>query len=164
MSVPSDPVDGHPGHPPKYFWTPVTIWRDPQFVNLDQLAQLIYFRQGCMGPGRALAHAEMATLWNVPISEINTACNALVTAGYGDVLEMWPQREKPQRRWISQSTRRAVYRRDGNRCLACGTRKRLTLDHIYPYSLGGNDEIANLQTLCQSCNSKKGARVAYSFN
>lgn len=35
----------------------------------------------------------------------------------------------------------------------------LELDHVVPYSAGGPFEVANLQALCSTCNSRKGARV-----
>lgn len=35
----------------------------------------------------------------------------------------------------------------------------LELDHVYPEFLGGKFELSNLQTLCNSCNASKGARV-----
>lgn len=60
---------------------------------------------------------------------------------------------------IPASLRRAVYARDGHACLHCGTTESLSLDHIHPYSLGGQDTLENLQTLCRRCNSRKGARV-----
>lgn len=60
---------------------------------------------------------------------------------------------------IRQALRLAVYERDGFACLHCGTTERLSLDHIYPYSLGGRETLDNLQTLCRSCNSRKGAKV-----
>ena len=42
-----------------------------------------------------------------------------------------------------------------HKCLACGKKKPLTVDHIIPLSQGGRNDILNLQMLCQSCNSSK---------
>ena len=42
-----------------------------------------------------------------------------------------------------------------NVCLCCGTKDRLTRDHVIPISLGGTDHIDNIQPLCHSCNSSK---------
>lgn len=63
------------------------------------------------------------------------------------------------RRHIPDAIRLAVYERDGYACLHCGATEALSLDHIHPYSMGGEDTLENLQTLCRSCNSRKGARV-----
>lgn len=60
---------------------------------------------------------------------------------------------------IPESVRFAVYERDGYRCVTCGADNPLSLDHIWPWSLGGSDEPSNLQTLCIPCNCRKGARV-----
>lgn len=68
----------------------------------------------------------------------------------------------PWRRYrakISRDIRAMIYRRDGSRCLHCGSMQDLTLDHIIPWSQGGSDSPTNLQTLCRSCNAKKGARA-----
>lgn len=64
-----------------------------------------------------------------------------------------------KRRWITQGLRRSVWDRDGWTCVACGTHKDLTVDHIHPVALGGGNEFENLQTMCGSCNSRKGARI-----
>lgn len=46
----------------------------------------------------------------------------------------------------------------GEKCLDCGSEDELTKDHVLPLKLGGLDEAINLQPLCRSCNSRKGAR------
>ena len=43
-------------------------------------------------------------------------------------------------------------------CVYCGATEKLTIDHIKPVKLGGTDDYSNLQILCKSCNSKKGAK------
>ena len=65
----------------------------------------------------------------------------------------------PSRPKIPDALRLEVYQRDGHACLHCGATARLSLDHIHPWSLGGEDTLENLQTLCRPCNSRKGARV-----
>jgi 5-methylcytosine-specific restriction endonuclease McrA len=53
--------------------------------------------------------------------------------------------------------RQTVINRDGC-CQKCGTEDRLSVDHIVPRSLGGTDNLDNLEVLCSSCNSSKGGR------
>lgn len=63
------------------------------------------------------------------------------------------------RKPIPKHVRAAVYERDGYECRKCGAADDLTLDHIFPWSLGGSDTEENLQVLCRPCNSRKRARV-----
>lgn len=48
--------------------------------------------------------------------------------------------------------------RYGNICLCCGQALPLTVDHVKPLSKGGTNTIDNIQPLCLSCNSSKGAK------
>jgi hypothetical protein len=62
------------------------------------------------------------------------------------------------KRSIPADLRWAVWERDNFTCQFCGTRRRLSVDHIIPESQGGKTELDNLQTLCVPCNSSKGTR------
>jgi hypothetical protein len=56
-------------------------------------------------------------------------------------------------------SRKNIMRRDGHRCQYCGVSSgNLTLDHVKPKSLGGEDTWENLVTACVSCNNKKDNR------
>ena len=57
-------------------------------------------------------------------------------------------------------SRRALFARDGWRCMYCGTASgRLTLDHVVPRSRGGDSVWENVVTACAPCNLKKGDRL-----
>ncbi|MFD0032502.1 HNH endonuclease [Streptomyces sp. NPDC127172] len=60
---------------------------------------------------------------------------------------------------VPGSVRRAVFARDGGRCVKCGAVDDLTIDHIYPWVRGGSNHPDNLRVLCRPCNSSKGARL-----
>lgn len=51
--------------------------------------------------------------------------------------------------------RQFIFKRDNYKCLCCGSKNNLSIDHIKPINKGGENKISNLQTLCRSCNSKK---------
>lgn len=60
--------------------------------------------------------------------------------------------------YIPSKLRWDVYERDNFTCQVCGSRRYLSIDHIYPKSKGGKTTMENCQTLCQHCNSKKGTK------
>lgn len=49
-------------------------------------------------------------------------------------------------------------------CAYCGATTNLTIDHIFPKSLGGTDRFCNLQVLCGACNHEKGCKVDLSYS
>lgn len=51
-----------------------------------------------------------------------------------------------------------LVKRDGKFCKQCGSRHDLTVDHIVALSRGGTNDLNNLQILCRTDNSSKGAR------
>lgn len=70
------------------------------------------------------------------------------------------EQAKPTRRTpIPRSVVRQVWDNDGWECQNCGSHRDLTVDHIVPLAKGGTNDMFNLQTLCGTCNSSKGART-----
>jgi 5-methylcytosine-specific restriction endonuclease McrA len=62
---------------------------------------------------------------------------------------------KPTRVPIPTELRRAVFERDGGRCVECDSNFDLQYDHVLPVALGGATTIENLQLLCADCNRRK---------
>ena len=59
-------------------------------------------------------------------------------------------------------SRRALFARDGWRCVYCGSASgRLTLDHVIPRSKGGDSVWENVVTSCAPCNLRKGNRLPH---
>lgn len=69
-----------------------------------------------------------------------------------------PARRVPQKAVISRKLSKQVLERDAYRCVSCGSHIDLTCDHVVPESKGGPTAFENLQTMCRSCNARKGAR------
>ena len=70
---------------------------------------------------------------------------------------IWNHRRRGHRP-ISGSVRYEVLSRARGRCELCGIsneEKMLEVDHIFPKSLGGKDDLSNYQALCYSCNAAK---------
>ncbi len=69
-----------------------------------------------------------------------------------------------QVRHVPPLTNQALFRRDRNMCLYCGTHHQdrdLTRDHVVPRSRGGNDSWDNLVAACRRCNHRKGDRLLH---
>lgn len=52
----------------------------------------------------------------------------------------------------------AIYLRDNYECQYCGSREKLTLDHIIPLAKGGKHSEDNLCVACGSCNCSKATK------
>lgn len=67
-----------------------------------------------------------------------------------------------KRQSLPPAIRASVIERDGYVCGLCGDPVDpgdVHIDHVLPVSLGGDDELPNLQVTHSSCNLAKGARI-----
>lgn len=86
--------------------------------------------------------------------EYRQACNEYARTGRPQKEEQ--DKSKYKKAPIPADVRWAVWERDNFTCKHCGSRRNLTVDHIYPEVLGGEATVENCQTLCKPCNSRKG--------
>ncbi len=78
-----------------------------------------------------------------------------------------PQNDRQNNtRYIPQSLQREVFKRDEGRCSYvspegkhCGEKNFLELDHIHPWSLGGNSTSENLRLLCRTHNQWRSEKT-----
>jgi len=71
------------------------------------------------------------------------------------------------RKGLPQGIRHEVFKRDNFKCTECGATNentQLHVDHFIPISKGGTDELANLRTLCKTCNLEKSNLIFSSTN
>lgn len=63
-------------------------------------------------------------------------------------------------RVIPSSVKREVWKRDGGKCVMCGSNKNLHFDHELPFSKGGTSLTSkNVRILCMSHNLSKSAKI-----
>lgn len=88
-----------------------------------------------------------------------------ICSEYGnDAVPLWKmkviKRESTnQRKPIPSSVKKAVWKRDGGKCVNCGSEVDIEYDHIIPVAKGGSSTIQNIQILCKKCNRKKSASI-----
>ena len=75
-------------------------------------------------------------------------------------------KSKRKRKNYSNEERKIIYDKSNGCCELCGKRllfQDMTLDHIIPLSMGGKDEMENLQLSCILCNQFKSNVIPEKF-
>ena len=71
-----------------------------------------------------------------------------------------------RRKSFSAELKRELHNAQGGKCMYCGRKPGIDLmdiDHKNPMSKGGSDSKRNLQVICRSCNTRKGATTDRQF-
>ena len=94
----------------------------------------------------------------VDLAEKHIPSDKLISMGLNMEAE---QKEESNyiKEYIPSKLKWQVWERDNYTCQICGSRKNLSVDHILAESKGGKLKLDNLQTLCRSCNSRKGNKI-----
>src|SRR5947208_4720045 len=68
--------------------------------------------------------------------------------------------ELPHNRLIPTPVKVEVWRRDGGKCVQCGSMKNLHFDHDIPFSKGGSSlTAANVRLICAKHNLEKSDKI-----
>lgn len=90
-----------------------------------------------------------------PICDDVTPALFLTPSHYGAWMRGEPVRNNEARTRILDKHRQLIYRRDGYKCVHCGSGSNLTIGHRVPVIFGGRNTPGNYQTECQPCNAKE---------
>ena len=76
--------------------------------------------------------------------------------------------DEPQRRRksFSPELKKEIFKGQAGKCMYCGRKPRIDLmdiDHKNPMAKGGSDQNRNLQLICRTCNTRKGATTDRQF-
>jgi hypothetical protein len=82
---------------------------------------------------------------------------------YGFVMDRFKKLQRGEINWSTSIREYVREREEPNRCIYCGAKEKLTLEHILPRSRGGPDESGNAVWICGRCNSSKGSRRPYEW-
>lgn len=118
---------------------------DPGFNEYRQALENLQRNPLADATEKTLARLELARFEHIERGETQSAVKQALT--------------KIRREQFSKKQPRlllALIERDGYTCTKCQSQDDLTIDHIFPISKGGSDDLKNLRLLCRSCNSKKG--------
>lgn len=105
-------------------------------------------------PGLALAIAVVLAARSAIVALAAVAVPGIVSGLVPRTMRIRYRRDHA-RPWIRARLRRAVLAADRRRCLHCGSRADLQLDHVRPWSAGGLTTGFNLACLCRRCNRVK---------
>lgn len=116
----------------RYWWCRGTFWWERDGLTAGDVVALVAERERRKERRLERAHAVVAT--------------GSAAAGF-------------RREVIPREVRRAVFERDGGRCVECRSSFDIQFDHVIPRARGGASTVENLQVLCASCNQRKGASL-----
>ena len=81
----------------------------------------------------------------------------------GTVTKLSATTKNGRRRSARRLHKKKLLAKHDGKCVYCKGTDNLTVDHIIPLSVGGNNTFANLQIACLSCNVRKSDKTHEEF-
>lgn len=160
LTTPKKDIDSALGSPGKdAFWFPMEL-SQTNVLPRPAFCLLLNLMSYEDNSNRSLG--EIASEIGASKSTVRAHLKTLESHGYLSYIPKDQKKVAGKRRKLSVEKSLAVFDSDGYQCVHCGTRKKLTVDHIIPITKGGSDDMDNLQTLCHSCNARKGTKIEVS--
>ena len=75
------------------------------------------------------------------------------------ISELAKYRDKKLQNGVYKILQKEIIKLKNSDCFYCGSKSKITLDHVIPVSRGGRHSIGNLVSACGSCNSSKGNKL-----
>jgi hypothetical protein len=82
---------------------------------------------------------------------------------FGFIMDRYKKLKSGEIEWSTSIREWLRERENHEQCIYCGSKERLTVDHMIPTSRGGPDHPDNAVMVCSSCNSRKGGKRLYEF-
>jgi hypothetical protein len=96
-------------------------------------------------------------------AKIISAASGFGKTNYGMVIAKCKQLEAGQIHWSTSVREWLKEKETADRCIYCGEKRDLTVEHILPRLCGGEDIPDNVVMVCKSCNSAKGGKRLYEW-
>ncbi len=89
--------------------------------------------------------------------EVDLSCDKILNTEKYQTRLICPDKQKDPKdiQAVPPELRQKVLERDGYKCVMCGSTKYPQVDHIKPFSKGGDTVFENLQTMCRKCKLRK---------
>ena len=84
-------------------------------------------------------------------------------SNYGFVMDRFKKLRSGNIKWSSSIREYVKEHEEADRCVYCGARGGLTVEHMLPRARDGPDVPENAVWVCGSCNSKKGSKRLYEW-
>ncbi|MHC5827662.1 MAG: HNH endonuclease, partial [Nostoc sp.] len=141
---------------------PYHSFEEREIYDLDKIAdELINFSNPQLNNYVKQEFSKAGMLWetfyktpNRLLIALQLVINKIITDGDGSKAPTSTSTSPPKRnnrvRELIEGEKEKVKMRDGYACLCCGvnTEGKLHIDHIKPFSMGGETSVENSQTLC----------------